>query len=93
MPFGVGYPHPKSLAELCNDWEDVKEPLIKDPKIRKAVRAWAEANIIKKVMFEYVEGVGSYFSDCGCQIRFYEDLHLTDRHEYTLTELCGEWEE
>ena len=35
----------KSLAELNADWEDYAptEPLIKDEKIRKAVRAWAEA--------------------------------------------------
>lgn len=34
-----------TLAELNAEWEDYKpaEPLIKDPKIRKAVRAWAEA--------------------------------------------------
>ena len=34
-----------SLAELNEDWEDYKpkEPLIKDEKIRKAVRAWAES--------------------------------------------------
>jgi hypothetical protein len=25
-------------------WEETREPLIKDEKIRKAVRAWAEAN-------------------------------------------------
>ena len=33
-----------SLAELNEEWEDYKpaEPLIKDEKIRKAVRAWAD---------------------------------------------------
>ena len=31
-----------SIAELCEEWEDYKpaEPLIKDEKVRKAVRAW-----------------------------------------------------
>ena len=38
-------PAVSSLAELNEEWEDYKpaEPLIKDEKIRKAVRAWAEA--------------------------------------------------
>jgi hypothetical protein len=39
-----------SLAELNEEWEDYKpaEPLIKDEKIRKAVRAWADMNKIEK---------------------------------------------
>lgn len=39
-----------SLAELNEEWEDYEsaEPLIKDEKIRKAVRAWAEINSIEK---------------------------------------------
>ena len=34
----------ETLTELNEDWEDYapKEPLIKDKKIRKAVRTWAE---------------------------------------------------
>lgn len=34
----------ESLAELCEEWEDYKpaESLIKDEKIRKAVRAWLD---------------------------------------------------
>lgn len=34
-----------SIEKFNEDWEDYKpkEPLIKDEKIRKAVRAWAEA--------------------------------------------------
>ena len=33
-----------SLAELNDEWEDIREPLIKDEKIRKFLRAWAEMN-------------------------------------------------
>lgn len=42
-----------SLSELNDEWEDYgpKEPLIKDEKIRKAVRAWAEANNIRAVYY------------------------------------------
>lgn len=81
------------LKKFFEEWEEVKEPLIKDPKIRKSVRAWAEANLMKKIKYEYVEQEGSYFSECGCSVRFYEDLHLTNRREYTVEELCGEEQE
>lgn len=39
----------ESLTKFNRDWEDYKpkEPLIKDEKIRKAVRAWAEMNDIR----------------------------------------------
>lgn len=39
----------RSIVELNEEWEDYKpaEPLIKDEKIRKAVRAWAEMNDIR----------------------------------------------
>ena len=38
-----------TLKSLADSFDDVKEPLIKDEKIRKAVRAWAEANDITKI--------------------------------------------
>lgn len=39
--------HYDTLAELVSEWEDArKEPLIEDENIRKAVRAWFEANEI-----------------------------------------------
>ena len=42
------------VKEFNEDWEDVepKEPLIKDEKFRKAVRAWAEANNTEKVAIQ-----------------------------------------
>ena len=90
-------PEYRSLAELNAEWKDYKpaEPLIKDEKIRKAVRAWAEANAVKKAEFEYVEGRGSYLKDyfCEVQIEFYDDLELTNRKTYTIAELCGEEDE
>ena len=47
-----------SLAEMTDEWEDYKpaEPLIKDEKIRKAVRAWAEANGVFEVMVAHPSG-------------------------------------
>lgn len=86
-----------SLAELNEEWEDYKpvEPLIKDEKIRKAVRAWAEVNIIHQVEFKYIAGTGSIFKEgiCGVEIGFYGDLKLTNRETYTIDELCGEEKE
>ena len=90
-----------SIAELCEEWEDYKpaEPLIKDEKIRKAVRAWAEAVGGSPVCFcedtgyegvgrlkIYREGYPAVF-DLGHQ--FY-DLELDT--QYTIAELCGEEE-
>lgn len=86
-----------SIKQLCEDWEDVKEPLIKDPKIRKAVRAWAEANDtresggIGKVFFDGDEWEFK-FSEFGiARIQFNRPLvpDMEDK-EYTITELCGE---
>lgn len=90
-----------SLAELNEEWEDYKpkEPLIKDGKIRKAVRAWAEANAINS---------GNYYNT---DIKFnvtehrlqwiqtaieFNDItgldNLEDGETYTIAELCGEEE-
>lgn len=83
-----------SLAELNEEWEDYrpKEPLIKDEKIRKAVRAWAEANEI---------GCGAVFYDTSehrlmwlnIVIDFDLPVHDLDNGiRYTIAELCGEEE-
>ena len=71
------------------------EPLIKDKKVRKAVRAWAEANLIERAKFEYVKGTGSVFANgnYGAKITFYGDLRLTNRITYEIDDLCGEEEE
>lgn len=94
----------EDLAELNNEWEDYKpaEPLIKDEKIRKAVKVWAEAFGVTKV---YVCGIG----DGKEYIELYaQDNGVTDGRirisiptqdgvwigkEYAVDELCGEEEE
>ena len=91
-------PEYRSLAELNKEWEDYKpdEPLIKDNKIRKAVRAWAEANEIETV--EYDDYWVSFrrddkvinFKDEDSCLGFYG---LGDNKTYTIDELCGEEEE
>ena len=88
-----------SLAELNSDWEDYKpkEPLIKDEKIRKAVRAWAEANDISQAQFDrYTSGFSA--SDDGhnllSMISFDGFVFMfVDGKYYTIDELCGEEEE
>lgn len=93
----------KTLAELYEEWEDYtpKEPLIKDEKIRKAVRAWAEVNSIKEIIIfdcynnapytpvgtvEFTENAGNL------KMKFRtEELFDTSRI-YTIEELCGEEE-
>ena len=85
-----------SLTKLNEEWEDYKpaDPLIKDEKIRKAVRAWAEVNGIDEVA--YVAS-GNSFGRFGYVIRFDYDFvlndGLVDAHFYTIAELCGEEEE
>lgn len=86
-------------------WKEIdsyepKEPLIKDEKIRKAVRAWAEANRTKYVWVSTaLKGIDI--------TQDFEHLQLTEYKQnitfeceayfesgnYTINELCGEEEE
>ena len=85
-----------SIAELSENFEIVKktEPLIKDEKIRKAVRAWAEANDFIRVFYEY-----DYSNDVAVfmvgesKMTIESDELLDDSRNYTIAELCGEEEE
>lgn len=74
------------------------EPLIKDEKIRKAVRAWAEAIGREKLLVIKLGG-RLEISD-GSPHLIYISFHadeetlngLDDRTYYTIAELCGEEE-
>ena len=85
-----------SLAKLNEEWEDYKpaEPLIKDEKIRKAVRAWAEAQGLTEVYlasngYEVYGGV----DDWVMQFKG-EPFPFADKNRlYTIAELCGEEKE
>ena len=91
-----------SLKKFNDEWEDYapKEPLIKDEKIRKAVRAWAEANNINSnhyyetnVKFSSPE---HEFTWIDTRVQFNEITgleRLEDGKRYTIAELCGEEEE
>lgn len=81
------------------NYETVKwsgtDPLIKDEKIRKAVRAWAEANGIETVKYDEYwvsfrrDDKTISFKDEDRCLGFYE---LENSEDYTITELCGEEE-
>lgn len=88
-----------SIAELNDEWEDYepKEPLIKDEKIRKAVRAWAEANNfsvfrVHNQHFNYVKinGVKDRYDPNGSNIEFMGTIAGAEKRTYEIDELCGE---
>lgn len=75
-----------------------KEPLIKDEKTRKAVRAWAEANGFNADYYEVnikTLPAGTRFSVGHYDIEFigFFIYDLQTENSYTLAELCGEEEE
>lgn len=94
-----------SHAEFDEEWEDYnpKQPLIKDEKIRKAVRAWAEANGLKKIYFQYHNDL-LYMSFCDPDTDYMSSIFFDgdkfDVKEYSeslqgntlypIKELCGE---
>lgn len=100
VPFSEFEPHEPiydydSLDKLNEEWEDYKlaEPLIKDSKIRKAVRAWAEANDIDDIVcFALEDGFEFAGNATGLDIRFNQSLGIDTDRRYTITELCGEEE-
>ena len=91
-----------SLAELNSEWEDYepKEPLIKDEKIRKTIRAWAEANNfsvfrVHNQHFNYVKihGVKDRYDPNGSNIEFMGTIAGAEKRTYEIDELCGEEQE
>lgn len=83
----------ESIEEFISEWEDYSpaEPLIKDEKIRKAVRAWAEAQEMTEVYlasngYEIYGGI----DDWVMQFKG-EPFPFADKNKiYTIAELCGE---
>lgn len=101
VPFSEFKPHEPiydydSLAELNNDWEDdtPKEPLIKDEKIRKAVRAWVDLYGYKFVTHRFYSTTTGYrwslLARETQEICLPELDGLDESKDYTIAELCGE---
>ena len=88
-----------SLEALNRSFEDYepKEPLIKDEKIRKAVRAWAEANEISQAQFDrYISGFSASDDEHNILSMISFDgfvFMFVDGEHYTIAELCGDEEE
>lgn len=99
MPAEIGQYN--SIAELNEEWEDYvpKEPLIKDEKIRKAVKVWAKANDIEEnghhgCLVEFDRGEHRLkWIETSIEFNLIDGLEdLEDGKEYTIAELCGEEE-
>ena len=89
----------RSIEQLTEEYEDYKptEPLIKDEKIRKAVRAWAEVCGLSYVTYKQAS---NEFYDPDTRgafaIKFKlipVEVYLEDGECYTIAELCGKEEE
>lgn len=91
-----------SIADLNEEWEDYKpaepkEPLIKDEKICKAIRAWAEAIGVSRAMTAHPNAntiTLASLRDPYRQISFPNERALLPACKvYTIDELCGEEDE
>lgn len=97
-----GYDVVEDLMDDYAAYEDYKpvEPLIKDEKIRKAVRAWAEVNEVVKafvVVNEHMNWTiyGDDIDRNRFRIEFFNRVvsENDETKDYTIAELCGEEEE
>lgn len=83
---------------ILNEWfEEIKEPLIKDEKIRNAVRAWAEACCIEVIEITHsrkciLRAISAITGDDEICIDR-EIGQILDEKVYNIDELCGEDEE
>ena len=88
-----------SIEQLNEEWADYEsaKPLIKDEKIRKAVRAWADANDIEGGITYLGDGEFRSYLNTTIDFAILVDEHRFDLLKkgeyYTITELCGEEEE
>lgn len=80
-------------------WEETREPLIKNEKMRKAVKAWAEINKYERLSYWCKDGESCFsFFDIESENEIlFDNLDglkgLIDDRTYAITELCGEEEE
>ena len=84
--------HFDSIAALNKKWEDYKpaEPLIKDKKICKTLRAWRDCN--EDDCF-YITDDSRIEDGSGRNIDFHGQPFYGMKHRhYTIQELCGEEE-
>lgn len=90
-----------AMHMITRAWEEhdaPKEPLIKDKRIRKTVRAWAETNSIEEVIYaERTDKSLFVLTDMGDDDTSIEFVGwvptLKDGGDYTIAELCGDSKE
>lgn len=70
-----------------------KEPLIKDEKVRKAVRAWAEVNGVGGCICKDEIHCITFETERGMFISFESADPIPPEGNYTIAELCGENDE
>lgn len=83
----------KDYHTFLQNWEDYdkpKEPLIKDEKVRKAVRAWAEVNKINKCKCSDEIHCITFETERGMFISFEYADPIPPEGNFTIAELCGE---
>lgn len=86
-----------SIEQLNDEWEDYepKEPLIKDKRVRRAVRAWAECCCIPLVKHYLSNGLSCFICKDEEDNEYCLDFtfcinNLEAEHIYSIKELCGE---
>lgn len=85
-----------SIAELNEEWEDVEDinvPFIKDEKIRKAVRAWADANGIDRCVCKDEMHCITFETERGMFISFENADPIPPEGNFGITQLCGDEKE
>ena len=93
----------RSIEQFNDEYEAYTpaEPLIKDEKIRKAVRAWAEAeNCTSEMNLYYTlnrreKYITFHNPQTGSELQLceFDSPVFQEMREYTIDELCGEEEE
>lgn len=82
-----------TLKSLADSFNDVNEPLIKDEKIRKAVRAWVDLYGYKFVTHRFYSTTTGYrwslLARETQEICLPELDGLDESKDYTIDELCG----
>ena len=86
----------KNTGEIFypDDWEEFEptKPLIKDEKIRKAVKAWAEVLGVERATYSDIDG--EFYSGVNyIRLGQVNRLEPLKSDTYTIAELCGEGEE
>ena len=79
-------------------WKEAKEPKIKNDKIRKFLRAWAEMNGVSDIIVfdqsnsPYIHAGEVVFAEFSGSLRvcFRTDEKIDTNKRYTVPELCGE---